>query len=142
YTQALDDGLKVKHLLNVACDELPHFVDNKEEALPRAAPLHELVGSVCKLPRSNVRTLLDASHPGVGRRIGPRSHRVHDLARTAKREHAHALVSVPLLVKPLPVELLEFSEAAFCLKRDLELGEIQILCVPEALEKQPVHDFR
>ena len=57
------------------------------------------------------------------------------------RDHDQRFLPVPVFVEGLTVLGLEFFESATLFQRDLQLGQVQVLGVAEALQEEPVHDF-
>src|SRR6266566_626680 len=59
----------------------------------------------------------------------------------AQRESDLSLLHRPVLVEESPVLILEALQLPLFLEGDFELRKVEILCVAEALEKEPVHDL-
>ena len=54
HSEALHHGLQIEHLLHVPRDELADFIDDEHQALTRAPSLHELVGAIRELSRTDI----------------------------------------------------------------------------------------
>src|SRR5260370_22936371 len=119
HSEALHDGLQVEHLLPVARDELTHFIDDEHQTLTRAPALHQLVGPISELPGTDIRTLLDTFHPGIGNGLDPLFAQGHHLARPAKRKRKQPLVGIPVFRKALTIRALERLQTPLPFERDL-----------------------
>src|ERR1039457_1014264 len=135
HPEALHDGLKVKHLLNVACDELTHLIHDEHERAPRLTALHQLTGTLSELGGCDVRFVLDGLDPGIRHRIRLRVKAMLHAACFAEREGNLALFRGPVLRVDLLVLLLEPCELPLLLESDLQLREIEVLRISEALQE-------
>ena len=61
--------------------------------------------------------------------------------RLTEREDHLALLLVPVLIEEFCVLGLEASKPPIFFERDLQLGEVEIPGVPEAVQEEPVHDL-
>ena len=135
-TEALHDRLEVEHLLHVARDELPDLVDDEDERLARLPPVHQLFAALGEEARRDVRPVLDGVAPAVGGDERLRVELVHHAARLLHGDRDQALLGVPVLLVDLGVLRLERVEPALLLERDLELREVEITGVAEALKER------
>src|ERR1019366_972374 len=141
YAEALHNGLQVEHFLYVTCNELANFVDNKHQGVARAPSLHQIIGTLRELPRRDIRLVLDGLYPRIGHRVCRRIEAVQDTARFTQGKCNFAFLGGPFLIKEAPVFSFEPFKPALFLQGDFQFGEIQVLCVAEALKKEPVHDL-
>jgi hypothetical protein len=141
--ELLHDRLEVEHLLDVTSDELTDLVDDEQQALARLAALHQLGGAIGELAGRDVGLVLDRLHPRVGHRVRRGIERVHHPAGLGQRE-GDLDPSRPTSSLPPVISLvggLEVGEPPLGLEGDLELGQVEVLGVAQALEEEPVHDL-
>ena len=127
--------------MNIAGDELANFVHDEEQRLARAAPLHQLHAALGEVARRDVGALHRRLAPAIRRRVRRRIQLVHDAACLLHGDGDQALADVPVLVERLLVLGLEGVEATRFLQGDLQLGQVEIAGIPEALQKESVHDL-
>ncbi len=139
--ELLDDRLEVEHLLDVAGDELPDFVDDEHQGLAGLPPLHQQDDPVGQLARADVGAVDVRLGPGVGHRERVGVHLVERPARLAEGEHGPGLADVPLALGLRLVDLLEPFKLALLLQVDFEFGEVEVVGIAEARQEEPVHDL-
>ena len=139
--QALDQRLEIEHLLDVARDELPHFVHHEHQRAPGATSVHEFLAALGEGAGGHVSPVLGSDDPGVRGGIGGGIEFRHHAAGLAQREGDLGLLLVPVLVEDRLVARLEVVETALGFQVDLQLGDVDVLGVAEVTDKAPVHDL-
>jgi hypothetical protein len=140
--EVLDHGLEVEHLLHVAGDELADLVHDEHQGLARTAAEDELQRPCGEIAGGDIGALHGGLAPAVHGRVGRGVERVHHAARLLDGDGDLPLLDVPLLAEDLAVFGLESVEVGVLLQGDLQLREVQVARVPEALQEEPVHDLR
>ena len=139
--EALHHGLQVEHLLHVAGDELAHLVDDEQQVLAGSAAAHQLQAAQGQVAGGDVGAAHGCFAPTVDPGIGGRVQLMHDTARLLHGDGDLALLDIPIPGEDLLVLGLEGSEAALLLQGDLQLGEVQVPGITQALQEEPVHDL-
>ena len=129
HAKALNDGLQVEHLLDVARDELADFVDHKHKRQPRLAALHELACPFRELGRRDVGLVLDSLHPRVRHRIRVGIQAVKHAARLGECEGDLPLLGGPVLLEEPLVLFLKAWKQSLLFEPDLQLRKVEVLRV-------------
>jgi hypothetical protein len=66
---------------------------------------------------------------------------VQDTARFTQSKRDFAFLDGPFFIEEAPVLCLKPFKLSLLLQADFQFGEIQVLCVAEALKKEPIHDL-
>ena len=139
--ETLHDCLEVEHLLHVARDELADFINDEDEAFAGSPALHQLLAAFRKPARSDVRAVVRSFRPTVRRGVEHFVQLVHDEARFGNCECGFPLLAIPILAQQTCVGFFESRELSACFQCDFEFSEVEVACVTEALQKEPIHDL-
>ena len=140
--EVLNHGLKIEHLLHISSHELTHLIHHKQKRFAGATAQHQLHAALGQITRSDVGPLHGRFPPAVGRGIGGRLQLVHHTAGLLHRNGDQAFARIPILAKDLLVLGLEGSQFTRFFQGDFQLREVEIPCIAQALQEEPVHDLR